>query len=110
MGYAENMADQRVDSELRSLWEEMINRLVERDIERALGYFAYSSRGRYREQFKLIEEGLSEIFSGMREIEPVYIKEDDAKYRIRIKDEGGELTGYIWFRRDVFGRWKIDKF
>lgn len=109
-GYAEDAADQKVDSELKALWSGMVTRLIERDIEGALGYFSYSTRGRYREQFNLIKERLPEIFSGMRDIEPVYIKGDEAKYRVRIREDGGGHTGYIWFGKDILGRWKIEKF
>jgi hypothetical protein len=46
----------------------------------------------------------------MRDIEPVYIKGDEAKYRVRINDNGRERTNYIWFRKDILGEWKIEKF
>ena len=109
-GYAEEAADHRVDSELKALWSGMVTRLIERDVEGALGYFAYSTRGRYKEQFNLIKDRLPEIFSGMRDIEPVYIKGDEAKYRLRIREDRGERTGYIWFGKDIVGKWKIEKF
>lgn len=109
-GYAEDMVDQRVDSELKGLWNNAVNHLINKDIEGALVYFTYSTRGRYRDQFNLIGDNLPAIFSGMRDIEPVYIKGDEAKYRARTKDEGGDRTGYIWFRKDFLGRWKIEKF
>ncbi len=110
LGHAEDSAEQRVDSELKALWGGMVTRLIERDIEGALGNFAYSTRGRYREQFNLIKDRLPEIFTGMRDIEPVYIKGDEAKYRVRIREDGGGHTGYIWFGKDILGRWKIEKF
>ena len=110
LGHAEDSAEQRVDSEIKALWSAMVTRLIEKDIEGALGYFSYSTRGRYREQFNLIKERLPEIFSGMRDIEPVYIKGDEAKYRVRIREDGGGHTGYIWFGKDILGRWKIEKF
>ncbi|MBI5755629.1 MAG: hypothetical protein HZA12_01775 [Nitrospirae bacterium] len=109
-GYAEDVADQKVDSELKTIWREMTNRLIEKDIEGALGYFAYSSRERYREQFSVIGDKLPMVFAGMRDIESVYIKDNEAKYRVRIKDASGEHSGYIWFRKDMFGRWKIERF
>lgn len=110
LGYAEEGADQRVDAELKALWSGMVTHLLERDIEGALDYFSYSTRGRYKEQFNLIKDKLPEIFSGMRNIEPVYIKRDEAKYRVRIREDGGGHTGYIWFRKDMLGKWKIEKF
>lgn len=110
LGYAEEGVDKRVDPELRGLWNGMVTRLIEKDVEGALGYFSPATRGRYRDQFNLMRERLPEIFTGMREIEPVYIKGDEAKYRVRIRENGGEHTGYIWFGKDVLGQWKIEKF
>lgn len=109
-GYAGDIADRRVDTELKGIWNGMVEGLMRKDIESALGYITYSTRGRYREQFRMIEDRLPEVFSEMRDIEPVYIKKDEAKYRIKIKGDGGESTGYIWFRKDLLGRWKIEKF
>ncbi|MEK6714281.1 MAG: hypothetical protein AABY41_08845 [Nitrospirota bacterium] len=109
-GYAGESTNTSIDKELKTIWGSMINRLSARDIEGALGYFTYSSRWRYKEEFTLIEEKLPEIFSKMREIESVYIKDDEAKYRVRIRNTHDEYTQYIWFRKDIFGRWKIDKF
>ena len=88
----------------------MIDRLSAGDIEGAVGYFTYSSRWKYKEEFTLAKDKLPEISAKMGKIEPVYIKDDDAKYRVRIRDEENEYTHYIWFRKDIFGRWKIDKF
>lgn len=109
-GYAEDLKDPGIDSEIKSIWNEMVTRIVNKDIEGAIEYFTYSSRKRYREQFNMVAEKLPVIFSGMRYIEPVYIKDTEAKYRIRIKDANGERTVYIWFMKDFLGRWKIDKF
>ncbi len=108
--HAGESTDTNIDKELKAIWGQMINRLAARDIEGALGYFTYSSRWRYKEEFTLIEDKLPEIFPKMREIESVYIKDDEAKYRVRIRNNHDEYTQYIWFRKDIFGRWKIDKF
>ncbi len=110
IGYAGESTNTNIDKDLKAIWGSMINRLSAKDIEGALGYFTYGSRWRYKEEFTLIEEKLPEIFSTMREIESVYIKDDEAKYRVRIRNTHDEYTQYIWFRKDIFGRWKIDKF
>lgn len=102
--------DAVVDKELKAVWASMIDRLSAGDIEAAVGYFTYSSRWKYKEEFTLAKDKLPEISAKMGNIEPVYIKDDDAKYRVRIRDEDNEYTHYIWFRKDIFGRWKIDKF
>lgn len=102
--------DTAVDQELKSLWASMINKLQAGDVDGALGYFTDGSRWKYKEEFMLAKDKLPETSSNMGRIEPVYIKGDEAKYRVRIRDREGEYTHYIWFRKDISGRWKIDKF
>ena len=108
--HAGESRDAAVDRELKAVWASMIRRLSAGDIEGAVGYFTYSSRWKYKEEFTLAKDKLPEIYAKMGNIEPVYIKDDDAKYRVRIRDEDNEYTHYIWFRKDIFGRWMIDKF
>ena len=108
--HAGESMDAAVDKDLKAIWASMINRLSAGDIEAAVGYFTYSSRLKYKEEFTLAKDKLPEIYAKMGNIEPVYIKDDDAKYRVRIRDEDNEYTHYIWFRKDIFGRWMIDKF
>lgn len=108
--HAGEAMDAVVDRDLKAVWASMMDRLSAGDIEGAVGYFTYSSRWKYKEEFTLAKDKLPEISAKMGKIEPVYIKDDDAKYRVRIRDEDKEYTHYIWFRKDIFGRWKIDKF
>ena len=108
--HAGEAVDAAVDKELKAVWASMISRLSAGDIEGAVGYFTYSSRWKYKEEFTLAKDKLPEISAKMGNIEPVYIKDDDAKYRVRIRNEDNEYTHNIWFRKDIFGRWKIDKF
>lgn len=108
--HAGESMDAAVDKELKAVWASMIDRLSAGDIEGAIGYFTYSSRWKYKEEFTLAKDKLPEISAKMGNIEPVYIKDVDAKYRVRIRDEDNEYTHYIWFRKDIFGRWKVDKF
>ncbi len=99
-----------IDKDLKAIWASMINRLSAGDIDGALGYFTYSSRWKYKEEFTLVKERMTEMSSKMKKIEPVYIRDDEAKYRVRAGDSDDEYTYYVWFRKDIFGIWKIDKF
>lgn len=108
--HAGESMDAAVDKELKAVWASAIDRLSAGDIEGAIGYFTHSSRWKYKEEFTLANDKLPEISAKMGNIEPVYIKDDDAKYRVRIRNEDNEYTHYVWFRKDMFGRWKIDKF
>ncbi len=108
--HAADPPDFKLDAELKTIWTSMVTALTKKDIEGALDNFTYSSRWRYREQFRQAADKLPEMVSDMRNIEKVYIKLDEAKYRLRLQDNGKEYTSYIWFSKDILGRWKIDKF
>ena len=108
--YAADQPDSIADNEIKGVWNLMVTSLVKKDVAGALDNFTYSSRWRYSDQFRQAKDRLPEIFSGMRDIEKIYIKNNEAKYRIRLKENGKEYTSFIWFVKDMFGRWKIDKF
>ena len=108
--HAGEAIDANIDKDLKAIWVSMINRLSEGDIDGALGYITYSSRWKYKKQFTSVKDNLPELSSKIRKIEPVYIKNDEAKYRARIGNVDDEYTHYVWFRKDIFGIWKIEKF
>ena len=108
--HAGEFIDATIDKDLKAIWISMINRLSAGDIEGAIAYITYSSRWKYKKEFTSVKDKLPEISVKMRNIEPVYIKDDEAKYRSRIGTSNDEYTNYIWFRKDIFGIWKIEKF
>lgn len=108
--HAGESIDVNIDKDLKATWVSMINKLSAGDIEGALKYITYSSRWKYKKQFASVKDNLPEIASKIRKIEPVYIKDYEAKYRARIGNQDDEYTHYIWFRKDIFGFWKIEKF
>ncbi|HZX48478.1 MAG TPA: hypothetical protein VFF47_04585 [Nitrospirota bacterium] len=108
--HAGESIDATIDKDLKAIWISMINRLSAGDIEGAIAYITYSSRWKYKKEFTSVKDKLPEISVKMRNIEPVYIKDDEAKYRSRIGTSNDEYTNYIWFRKDIFGIWKIEKF
>jgi len=108
--HAGDSIDVNVDKDLKALWGSMIGHLSAGDIEGALKYIAFNSRWKYRTQFESIKDKLPEIASHIIKIDPVYIKDNEAKYRARIGNPDDGYTQYIWFRKDIFGLWKIEKF
>ena len=105
---------EEMDELLRSKWEGMKGKLWERDLSSALGYFVDSSKEIYQRAFEVILDRLPQIVSEMGEIEPIFIRNNVAKYRIeRIHSlDGGTqtITYYIYFVRDRDGLWRIDRF
>ncbi len=105
---------EEMDGLLRSKWEGMKGNLLERDLSSALGYFVDSSKGMYQRAFEVILDRIPQIVSEMGEMEPIFIRNNIAKYRIeRIHSlDGGiqMITYYIYFVRDRDGLWRIDRF
>jgi len=102
------------DARIREKWNGMKTKLMNGDIEGALGFFALPSADEYREIFTLLSRELPVITAGMEDIEKVYIDDAVAKYRIKKNEEinGVQylITHYIYFARDAYGNWYIDSF
>ena len=64
------------------------------------------TRGRYENQFLMAGAGLSNFFSGIGDIQLVTLSDNMAKARVYRDD----VTHYVWFARDIYGLWKINKF
>ena len=100
------VAREDIEGLLKELWVRLKDDLVSYKIEDALILFAPETRLRYEEQFLLLGDRISEIFSNMGDIELISLKDNVAKARVN-KDG---ITHYIWFVRDIYGIWKIEKF
>ena len=100
------VARKDIEGLLKELWVRLKDDLVSYKIEDALILFAPETRLRYEEQFLLLGERVSEIFYDLGDIELISLKDNVAKARVN-KDG---ITHYIWFVRDIYGIWKIEKF
>lgn len=100
------MAREDIEGRLRLLWVRLKNDLIANDVADALSLFTPDTRGIYREQFSLLGDRLSDIFSSIGEIDLISLKDNLAKTRVY----EGDITHYVWFARDIYGLWKIHKF
>ena len=100
------VAREDIEGLLKELWVRLKDDLVSYKIEDALILFAPETRLRYEEQFLLLGERVSEIFYDLGDIELISLKDNVAKAR---GNKDG-ITHYIWFVRDIYGIWKIEKF
>jgi transglutaminase-like putative cysteine protease len=101
-----------MSSEIAAVWEAMKEALAARDVDSALKYFVDESREYYRSVYTALYDSLPQIVAGMREIEPVYLKDSGAKYRIKKAEtlaDGSvfDVTYYIYFLKGEDGLWKI---
>jgi len=103
-----------LDRLLRARWGGMKAALARGDIGAALEFFAASRQPRYRLIFEALAARLGQIVQDMQDIELIYARDGDAKYRLRRHEiYGGQamtLTYYVYFLRDGTGLWVIDGF
>ena len=103
-----------LDIVLNAKWNGMKSMLISGDIDGALEYFAMPSRNEYQQIFTIISDELHAMATGMEDIEPIYMKEKVAKYRIKKDEEIGGvnylITYYIYFARNAYGHWYIQSF
>lgn len=95
-----------VEEILRPIWMALKDYLITDRIEDALLLFTPETRWRYAEQFSLLGSRLAEVFVRIGDIEVISLKGDVAKTRVH----EGSITHYVWFVRDIHGKWKIHKF
>ena len=99
-----------IDTLLKGKWEGMKGPLAEKDIEKAVVYFLGTSQERYRYIFTSLLNLLPDIVANMQAIEMVSVENGVAEYRIKILEDVGEVTYYIYFVLDENGLWKIQQF
>jgi len=89
-------------------------KLMNGDIEGAVGYFTLASQERYEEVFAALGAQLAPLVQNMQAIQLIYAKSGTIKYRIHKNETyGGQtttLTYYIYFSQEAQGLWSIDTF
>ncbi len=103
-----------MDIVLKARWSGMKESLLSGDSEKALTYFNEESKAKYAQIFELLQDKLPELAANMQDITLLYVRESNAKYRIRrdqvINGEQHIITYYIYFTKDPDGLWKIVSF
>jgi hypothetical protein len=103
-----------IDTLLKSKWNGMKASLIAGDVENALVYFNVEQRARYRTLFNALGPQLSQVATGMQDIQLITLRENRAKYRLRRQEfYGGQavtLTYYVYFVQNAVGLWSIDDF
>lgn len=103
-----------LDALLQGKWGDMLTAMGNQDITGTLNYYVEDTKQLHNELYTALYDQLPQLALDMQVIEPVYIKEHIAKYRLR-QDEmyGGQLrtfTYYIYFNKDKNGIWKIYRY
>ena len=110
----EALDETALDTLLRSKWDGMKAALIAGDISAALEFHQPDTWERYGAIYNALGEQLPALVENMREMSPVYIGGTRAKYEIlrehELEGQAVEVTYYIYFSRDMYGIWKIDKY
>jgi len=104
----------RIDAELRTLWETMKAALRVKDIEGALRCFTPTQQARYRTLFGATRDQLPQIVQAMEPIQPIYIEDPVAQYRLLrtelVNGQPTPITYYVYFIHMTDGTWRIRDF
>ena len=80
----------------------------------ALDFFTITSKDKYSKIFSILKNELPDIMNSMSDLELIYIKDSEAKYRIKrdqvINGKTYDITYYVYFFQDPFGYWHLDSF
>ena len=103
-----------MDAMLKAKWNGMKSALIAGNINDALNFFTYPSRGEYEQIFSILSDQMPNIAANMEDIQLIYANDTVAKYRIRkdemIDGENYRVTYYIHFVKNPQGLWFIDSF
>lgn len=89
----------------------MKSALVNKNIEKAIEYYHPETKQHYRNIYSAFGDKLPQIAQELGDIQPIYIKENDAEYRLVSKELYGgktlDMSYPVYFIKDVDSKWKI---
>ena len=97
---------EELEEVLKQIWAKFKYGLIENKIDDAASLVTPETRSRYAEQLFLLGNRLPDVFSSISDIQLISLVDNIAKTRVY----DGDITHYIWFMRDIYGQWKINKF
>jgi hypothetical protein len=103
--------DENVDKELKTIWRDMKSALINKNIEKAVEYYHAETKENYRDIYTAFGDKLPQIVRDLGDIQSIYIRENEAKYRLLKKETYGgkivDITYSVYFIKDSDGKWKI---
>jgi hypothetical protein len=104
------MDEAELDALLQAKWNAMKAALIDGDIDRSITYIAEHRKEIYEYNLYLMSSYLTEILSGLENIELVEIRERVAEYEMWTDYEGQNYNFLIRFVKDKDGIWRIEFF
>ncbi len=102
---------EEIDREVKSIWQAMKISLVNKNIDKAIEYYHDETKQKYRDMYSAFGDKLPQLARELEDIQPIYIKENEAKYRLISKESYGgkvvDITYPVYFVKDSNGSWKI---
>lgn len=100
-----------LDLHLRSIWQKMCDALQEKDVDRAVSYFARKTREAYRKLFTSKKDILPDMAKDLSDIQLIKMKSPrNVEYDIRSIRDGVTYSYVLIFIKDLDGEWRILKF
>jgi hypothetical protein len=102
-----------LDILLRSKWNEMVQALAQKNIDKAASCFSDSSREQYRQTFlRITPQRYSEMVKDLVNARIKFVRAmgDSVEYDARAVSDGKEYSYFLLFVKDWNGEWKIMSF
>jgi hypothetical protein len=101
----------QMDNLLQGKWAGMRGAMTLMDVQTVTGFFTDESKDRYSGLFTALGNTLPQVAQDIQNISMVYVTDNLAQYRIRLIEEAGLITYYIYFvKDDSDGIWRIPQY
>ena len=101
----------QMDNLLQSKWAGMRGAMALMDVQKAASFFTAESKAKHSGIFTALGNTLPQVALDLQNISMVYLNDNIAQYRIRLTEEAGLITYYIYFvKDDSDGIWRIQQF
>ena len=98
-----------VRTRFQGVWTSLKDRLLAGDIEGALNHLAPAIRPRFETVFRQLGADLPTIAAGFGDIEVLEQLDDIAETLIVQQENNSPMLYFIYYRRDILGRWLIEE-
>jgi hypothetical protein len=99
---------QSLDAHLKTIWRELLNALLRKDVDRAVSYFALKKSDRYKEIFLAMKDKLPELARDLEDIRLIEMRSHrEVLYDIQTVRNSKKYSGQLIFIKDVDDKWRI---
>jgi len=95
---------------LSNRWTDMRNKLSVQEVGEATSFFSARTLEKYNNLFTELKVALPQMAADMGDMELIYVRDRQAKYRLHRDEDGVLTTYYVYFIKEPNGLWRIIQF